>query len=59
MLSQLIAKYKPKNKMTSKIPNKKIPKIIFKSWFKFMFLTKNFKQKNQCHVLETFSKCND
>ncbi len=40
--------------MTSKYFRKKIPKKILKSCFKFVFLTKKFKEMNQCYVLETF-----
>jgi hypothetical protein len=42
--------------MTSKLPWEKIHKKIFKSCFKFVFLTKKFKEKNSRHFLETFSK---
>jgi hypothetical protein len=36
--------------MTSKYIKKIIPKKILKSCFKFVFLTKKFKEKNQHHV---------
>jgi hypothetical protein len=35
--------------MTSKIPQEKIPYKNFKLHFKFVFLTKKFKEKNQCN----------
>ncbi len=38
---------------------KKIHKEIIKSSFKFVFLTRKFKEKNQLYVPEFFSKCND
>jgi hypothetical protein len=34
-------------------------KKILKSCFKFVLLTKKFKERNDRYVLETFSKCND
>ncbi len=42
--------------MTSKYFTKKIHTKIFKSCFKFVFLTKNFKERNQLDILKTFSK---
>jgi hypothetical protein len=45
--------------MNSKLPLKKVHKKILKLCFKFVFLTRIFKEKNQRCVLETFSKCND
>jgi hypothetical protein len=39
---------------------KNIPKKILKSCFKFVFLTKKFKEiLNQCYIPQTFSKYND
>ncbi len=45
--------------MTSRLPSKKKFKKNFKPCFKFMFLTKKFKENNQHYVPKTFSKCND
>ncbi len=42
--------------MTSKLPYKKIPKKIVKFCFKFLFLTKKLKERNQCYTPQTFSK---
>ncbi len=38
---------------------KKNSQKILKSCFKFVFLTKKFKEKNQRYNSKTFSKCND
>jgi hypothetical protein len=40
--------------MNSKYLKKKNHKRIRKSWVKFVFLTKKFKEKNKCYVFETF-----
>jgi hypothetical protein len=45
--------------MTSKSPLKKNSKKNFKSYFKIVFLTKKFKERNQHYIPKTFSKCND
>ncbi len=45
--------------MNSKLPQEKNSKKIIKSCFKFVFLTKKFKEKNQCDIPKTLSKCND
>ncbi len=45
--------------MTFKLLFLKYSQKNLKSCFKFVFLTKNFKEKYQHYVLETFFKCND
>ncbi len=45
--------------MTSKYLKKKIHYNFLKLCFKFVFITKKFKEKNRCYVLETCFKCND
>jgi hypothetical protein len=42
--------------MISKYFRKEIPTKILKSCFKFVFLTKKFKERNQCDISKTFSK---
>jgi hypothetical protein len=42
--------------MTSKYFREKIPMKILKSCFKFVFLTKMFKERNQRDIPKTFSK---
>jgi hypothetical protein len=45
--------------MTSKLPSEKNSQIFFKSCFKFVLLTKKFKEKNHHYIIEFFFKCDD
>jgi hypothetical protein len=45
--------------MISKLHQEKNYQKTLKSCFKFMFITKMFKERSCCYVLETFFKCND